>query len=553
MQKKEASGSEDTSSEPEADIATAVSVSDGSSFCPDGYLLVEFFGLHDFGWIRADTAGPLYLVEQKPANLPSLIASPQEKEITDSTLVKSDGSTSPAMSVVPSVLEDEPTCSQTPASEIVTEAAAVAISTGPLVVKQQDPRLSLPALKMFLNPPPTAPSRLCNKETLEEAKHALLWWIRHRRSLMTSAYSSNIESAVDDDTVLATIAALPAGHLPKEEEPDLEAVPTVEQLQESLQPSPDGEDVASDENYASFSSSTSSSAPQTAKRRKSNDGSIASGDAESSTTSSSKRRRSSPVHVAPTVIDATGRTLDESFLAGIEYNRCVEGSFLHVSRIPSLESVLHNALKTGWTLSARQSLCSIRNKAILATRVALTWMEKVRPLHLMDMSAISFGEFNSKRLEARAAVADITGRLVGNNCSSANRDSDGGRSKKAPEAFAVPSKRKYVFKNRQPATGGSSSVSAAVAAVAAMAGSNYLNVTPYVASVSFILDSEAGCSKFLCGDGVVYSRTVNESAPIFLREHPNREQRKKILREELQRIKNAVAALQESARKRELS
>ena len=30
-------------------------------YCPQGYLLVEFFGTHDFGWVRADSVSLLFL------------------------------------------------------------------------------------------------------------------------------------------------------------------------------------------------------------------------------------------------------------------------------------------------------------------------------------------------------------------------------------------------------------------------------------------------------------------------------------------------------------
>jgi hypothetical protein len=83
------------------------------------------------------------------------------------------------------------------------------------------------------------------------------------------------------------------------------------------------------------------------------------------------------------------------------------------------------------------------------------------------------------------------------------------------------------------------------------AASSYLNVTQAVAATAFQLDCDKGCTKFLAGEGVAYTRLVDLSAPLFQWEHRRREERKRVLREELQRMHEAVEVLQEAARRRE--
>ena len=536
-------------------------------FCPDGYLLVEFFGLHDFGWVRADSTAPLYLVELKT--------------VQGAALVSDDAIRSAPTAVEALPPEDENSSSQVAVPEVSPSTATV---------PKQDPRLSVPSLKMALNPPPAAASKLSNKESLEEAKQAIVWWIHYRNSLMNPSGTSKIEAAISDDAVMEALTALPTFSA-MEDDSDLKTAPTIEQLQSSLQQSAEDEQSSSENDAAGggFSCfvlpvcaqvlpppSTSSST----RRRRSSEGLSSTADSDVFHASSTKRRRPSQSASTPTSssssassapysssADSPGRTLEEVFLSSVDYSRCIEGSSFYVSRIPSLDSILHSALKSGWTVSARQSLCNTRNKSILVTRAAVHWMEKVRPLHLMNTAApapihppsnskSSSGSISTRR---STSAPEKTEKVM----SVEVLEKEMPPKSTSPAAIAVvlpPPKRKYVFKNRIPAAASNVEkaksstahpTSATAAAVAAMTASNYLNVTPYVAAVAFVLDAEAGCSKFLSGEGVVYTRTVNAKAPIFHREHRSREMRKKILREELKRIERAVEVLQDAAKKRD--
>lgn len=58
-----------------------------------------------------------------------------------------------------------------------------------------------------------------------------------------------------------------------------------------------------------------------------------------------------------------------------------------------------------------------------------------------------------------------------------------------------------------------------------------------------LFDHPNGCSQYISGEGVIHTRSVNTAAPVFMRENPNRELRKALLRRDLTAIREAVVNL----------
>ena len=64
-----------------------------------------------------------------------------------------------------------------------------------------------------------------------------------------------------------------------------------------------------------------------------------------------------------------------------------------------------------------------------------------------------------------------------------------------------------------------------------------------VCVIGHLFDVPGGASKFVCGEGVVHTRSVDFSSPIFFREHPSCAARKQILRADLNEVSTNLAEL----------
>ena len=59
-----------------------------------------------------------------------------------------------------------------------------------------------------------------------------------------------------------------------------------------------------------------------------------------------------------------------------------------------------------------------------------------------------------------------------------------------------------------------------------------------------LFDHPNGCSQYLCGEGVIHTRSVNVASNVFMRESSCREVRKALLLRDLALIRGAVVNLQ---------
>jgi hypothetical protein len=208
---------------------------------------------------------------------------------------------------------------------------------------------------------------------------------------------------------------------------------------------------------------------------------------------------------------------------------------------PSIVSVPPGAvLPSGvrsWEALAR------RRRALVRTKALINQLQRVRPMVLRD----SAGHYQGQRNDMTSSAT----KGKGNKGSKAiNSTPMHGSSTSPASAIISPTivsatkttieetparlgKRKYEFKSRL----SSSSTNSAAEDV-------YIYEEPSSSSTSSHRTLEAGCTRYLAGEGLVYTRKVDFSAPLFFRESVKPERRKKFLQLELDHINRSLQSMQ---------
>jgi hypothetical protein len=223
-------------------------------------------------------------------------------------------------------------------------------------------------------------------------------------------------------------------------------------------------------------------------------------------------------------------TYNPSSHSSVDYDNYIFNNSFVVSRCPSLESIMTEGNgKTNY----------VRNNGIFKTIGVIYWMEKVKPLNFKHYKATkpttmkesSSSSNKSTITSTRSTAKTVTGAATVIPQSGIGAKLDG-----------PPEKRKYVFKNRAAtSSSGKSNFDLSLSAP--------LQVTAASAASAFVLNT--GCSKFLVGEGVVYTRVVDLKDQVFHLESNKREDRKAILRLELEALKASIDQLQAAAKIRE--
>lgn len=520
---------------------------------PEGYLLIEFFGSHDFGWIKADLCGPFKVWETEDGVL--MHSPPPMPPVANSGSHTSSGVTQ-AKTCSPEILKEAMNAAQYLEDLVLTAGEAIA----------EDLDLAVPTM-----------SELEESLMVNESYQGLTMLSKHSSS--TNGHCESVAKTAGAGSGSSSSAAKRKSHVDKA-----------------------AGGGGGDDSRKKFKTSVGFSAAPSANGQHID---------TSKYTVNNYPGMGSVVNHCSLSADELNRCIINNVFkvskCSLPPRKGVLMSSLGSTSAAEGESMENAATVSGVAGGGRDKKRYYKENAIHRCKAVAFWMEKMRPLNLSHLTVTkqnpatlaiavknnaghsglpssssggSSGVANTAAGEAPMVVEGAT--TVETTASTADADDQGywqqkdleeqeavnsvlARIKAASAAASKqPEKRKYVFKHNKAAETvktveiGSFKKTAAGGGGAgddeggggAAASKRVYTGTHLTSSGTNCFNLETGCSRFYIGDGSIYTRRVKLDSDVFFLESRSREKRKALLREELAYIAKLYENIQEIAKQR---